>query len=74
VAREAGLDTIDADVLAGNAAMLALLRTLELPQRNETDGETVTVSIDLTAADPPAVRRDRARAHLARAVSWDPPG
>jgi RimJ/RimL family protein N-acetyltransferase len=74
VAREAGLDTIEADVLAGNAAMLGLLRRLELPQRRETDGETVTVSIDLTAADPPAGRRERARGHLARAGSENPPG
>jgi RimJ/RimL family protein N-acetyltransferase len=74
VAREAGLDTLEADVLAGNAAMLALLRTLGLSQRRETDGETVTVSIDLTSADPPAVRRDRARAHLARAGSGNSPG
>jgi RimJ/RimL family protein N-acetyltransferase len=74
VARAAGLDTIEADVLAGNAAMLGLLRRLELPQRRETDGETVTVSIDLTAADPPAGRLERARGHLARAGSENPPG
>ncbi|TFV77645.1 GNAT family N-acetyltransferase [Blastococcus sp. CT_GayMR19] len=74
VGREAGLHTIVADVLTGNAAMLGLLRTLQLPQRRESDGETVTVSIDLTAADPPAARLERARAHLARAGSENPPG
>jgi RimJ/RimL family protein N-acetyltransferase len=74
VGREAGLHTIVADVLTGNAGMLGLLRTLQLPQRRESDGETVTVSIDLTAADPPAGRRERARVHLARAGSENPPG
>ena len=67
VAREAGLDTIEADVLAGNAAMLGLLRRLGLPQRRETDGETASVSIDLTAAELPPERLERARAHLAQA-------
>jgi ribosomal protein S18 acetylase RimI-like enzyme len=74
VAREAGLDTIDADVLAGNTAMLGLLRTLGLPRRAESDGDTVTVHIDLSGSDLSAERRERARAHLARAGSVAPPG
>ena len=74
VAREAGLDNIEADVLTGNAAMLGLLRRLELPQRRASDGETVTVWIDLTAAVLPAGRLERARAHLVRAGSVNPPG
>jgi acetyltransferase len=74
VAREAGLGTLEADVLAGNAAMLGLLRTLGLPQARESDGETVTVSIDLSGSDLPAERRERARTHLARAGSGAPSG
>jgi GNAT superfamily N-acetyltransferase len=73
VAREAGLDTLAADVLAGNAAMLALLRTLDLPQRTESDGDTVTVLVDLSGTALPAARRERARRHLARARSVAPP-
>jgi GNAT superfamily N-acetyltransferase len=73
VAREAGLDTLAADVLAGNAAMLALLRTLGLPRRTDSDGETVTVLVDLSGSDPPAERRERARRHLAAAGSVVPP-
>jgi hypothetical protein len=69
VAREAGLDTIDADVLAGNTAMLRLLSTLGLPRRSVSDGDTVTVHIDLSASELPAQRRERARAHLALAGS-----
>jgi hypothetical protein len=60
-------------VLAGNAAMLGLLRTLGLPRRRESDGGTVTVSIELSRSDLPAGRRERARAHLARAASDVPP-
>src|SRR3954463_5904041 len=37
VAREAGLEALSADVLAGNVAMLSLLRTLGPPRRTETD-------------------------------------
>jgi GNAT superfamily N-acetyltransferase len=74
VAHEAGLDTIDADVLAGNTAMLGLLRTLGLPRRAESDGETVTVHIDLSGSDLSAERRERARAHLARAGAGAPSG
>ena len=73
VAREAGLDTLVADVLAGNAAMLALLRTLGLTRRTESDGETVTVLVDLSGSELPADRRERARRHLARAGSVAPP-
>jgi hypothetical protein len=54
-------------VLAGNAAMLGLLRGLGLPRRTESDGETVTVVLDLTGLELPADRRTRARAHLALA-------
>jgi GNAT superfamily N-acetyltransferase len=73
IAGEAGLDELAADVLAGNAAMLSLLRTLGLPRRKVSDGETVTVLIDLSSSEPPAERRERARQHLARAESMTPP-
>jgi RimJ/RimL family protein N-acetyltransferase len=73
VAREAGLDTLVADVLAGNAAMLALLRTLGLTRRTESDGETVTVLVDLSGSELTEDRRERARRHLARAGSVAPP-
>jgi GNAT superfamily N-acetyltransferase len=72
VAHEAGLDTLAADVLAGNAAMLGLLRTLGLPRQAERDGDTVTVLVDLSEAELPAQRRDRARRHLAVAGSVPP--
>ena len=74
VAREAGLEALSADVLAGNAAMLSLLRTLGPPRRTETDGETVTVLVDLFRPAVPAERRDQARRHLARAGAAAPPG
>src|SRR4051794_9289668 len=67
IAREAGLEELVADVLAGNAAMLGLLRGLGLPRRTESDGETVTVVLDLTGLELPVDRRTRARAHLALA-------
>ncbi len=67
VAREAGLGELAADVLAGNAAMLSLLRTLDLPRRTESDGDTVTVYVDLSGPVPSAERRARARRHLAQA-------
>ena len=73
VAREAGLATIVADVLAGNVAMLSLLRTLGLPGRTESDGETVTVHVDLSRAELSAERSERARGHLAQAGSVAPP-
>jgi GNAT superfamily N-acetyltransferase len=73
VAREAGIESLVADVLVGNAAMLALLRTLGLPRRTESDGDTVTVLVDLSPSELPAGRRDRARRHLARAGSVAPP-
>jgi L-amino acid N-acyltransferase YncA len=73
VARAAGLEVLVADVLAGNTAMLGLLRTLGLPLRAESDGETVTVFVDLTRSELPAERRGRARRHLARAASTAPP-
>jgi RimJ/RimL family protein N-acetyltransferase len=73
VAREAGLHTIEADVLAGNTAMLSLLRTLGLPRRTGSDGDTVTVLIELTREELPAERGERARAHLARAGPVEPP-
>jgi hypothetical protein len=63
-----------ADVLAGNTAMLGLLRGLGLPQRRESDGDTVTVLIDLSRSDVATGRRQRARAHLARAGSVPPSG
>jgi RimJ/RimL family protein N-acetyltransferase len=67
VAREGGQDELVADVLVGNAAMLGLLRGLGLPRRTRSDGETVTVVLDLTHLMLPTARRARARAHLARA-------
>jgi GNAT superfamily N-acetyltransferase len=74
VAREAGLGVLAADVLAGNAAMLGLLRTLGLPRRTESDGDTVTVLVDLSRSELPAERRERARRHLAQAGAAPPPG
>ncbi len=73
VAGEAGLETLAADVLAGNAAMLGLLRTLGLPRRTETDGDTVTVLVDVSRAGVPAERREWARRHLAAAAASVPP-
>jgi GNAT superfamily N-acetyltransferase len=73
VAREAGLEALVADVLAGNAAMLGLLRTLGLPRRTDSDGDTVTVLVDLSRSELPVERRERARRHLARAGSVAPP-
>jgi RimJ/RimL family protein N-acetyltransferase len=73
VACEAGLDELVADVLAGNAAMLGLLRTLGLPRRTETDGDTVTVLVDVSRTGLAAERRERARRHLAVAGSGAPP-
>src|SRR3954447_10132289 len=67
VATEAGMRQIVADVLAGNAAMLALLRTLGLPLRTARDSGTVTVTMDLDAVQLPPERRARARAHLEHA-------
>jgi RimJ/RimL family protein N-acetyltransferase len=67
VAREAGLGELAADVLSGNAAMLGLLRRLGLPRRTESDGDTVTVYVDLSGSEPPTDRRERARRHLAQA-------
>jgi RimJ/RimL family protein N-acetyltransferase len=64
VARLAGLTEIVADVLAGNAAMLGLLRRLGLPLRSASDAGTVTVTVDLAGMDLPADRLQRAWAHL----------
>jgi len=74
VAREAGLDTIQADVLAGNTAMLGLLRALGLPRRSVSDGDTVTVLVDLSGSAPTDERRERALAHLDLAGPLPPPG
>jgi GNAT superfamily N-acetyltransferase len=73
VAREAGLGELAADVLVGNAAMLTLLRRLGLPMRTESDGDTVSVLVDLSGPVSSAERRDRARQHLAQAVPAVPP-
>jgi len=73
VASEAGLSTLVADVLAGNAAMLGLLRTLGLPRRTDSDGDTVTVHVDVSRSDLPPERRERARRHLAAAGASAPP-
>ncbi len=73
VAREAGLGELAADVLVGNEAMLSLLRTLGLPRRSESDGDSVTVYVDLQGTELSAERRDRARRHLAHAVPDVPP-
>jgi GNAT superfamily N-acetyltransferase len=73
VAREAGLRELAADVLVGNEAMLSLLRRLGLPRRTESDGDTVTVHVDLSGSEAPAERRERARRHLAGAVPVVPP-
>jgi hypothetical protein len=67
VARVAGVRELVADVLAGNTAMLRLLRALGLPSRRVSDGDTVTVSLALTSLDLPPDRARRARDHLALA-------
>jgi GNAT superfamily N-acetyltransferase len=67
VATEAGMRHLVADVLAGNAAMLGLLRTLGLPLRTQRDSGTVTVTLDLDAGQLPPERQERARAHLEHA-------
>jgi GNAT superfamily N-acetyltransferase len=73
VAREAGLGELAADVLIHNAPMLSLLRALDLPRRTETDGDTVTVHVDLAASEPSPQRRQRALRHLAQAGPAVPP-
>jgi GNAT superfamily N-acetyltransferase len=73
VAREAGLGELAAEVLIGNQAMLSLLRTLGLPRRTESDGDTVTVHVDLAGPGPSTERRERARGHLAQAGPLVPP-
>jgi GNAT superfamily N-acetyltransferase len=73
VAREAGLQELVADVLAGNQAMLGLLRTLGLSGRTASDGETVTVVLELTGMRLPEDRRERARLHLSRATGAESP-
>lgn len=73
VARVAGQEVLVADVMAGNAGMLGLLRWLGLPGRRESDGDTVTITFDLTALELPPDRADRARGHLARAGVDVPP-
>ena len=67
VARIAGQEVLVADVLAGNAGMLGLLRGLGLPRRRESDGDTVTITLDLTGLVLPPDRAALARGHLARA-------
>jgi GNAT superfamily N-acetyltransferase len=73
VAREAGLGELAADVLIHNAPMLSLLRALDLPRRTETDGDTVTVHVNLAASEPSPQRRQRALRHLAQAGPAVPP-
>src|SRR3954453_22196711 len=65
VAREAGLGELAADVLVGNAAMLSLLRRLDLPRRTGTDVNSVTVPVVWSRPPQPDERRQRARRHLA---------
>jgi RimJ/RimL family protein N-acetyltransferase len=67
VARIAGLEVLVADVLAGNAGMIGLLRRLGLPGRRESDGDTLTITLDLTGLELAPDRSARARDHLARA-------
>ena len=47
--------------------------TLGLQRRTESDGETVTVLMNLSGSELPADRRERARRHLARPRSVAPP-
>src|SRR3954452_4148174 len=67
VARVAGLTQIVADVMAGNAAMLGILRTLDLPRSSERDGATVIVALELTGMDLSPDRLQRAWAPLTHA-------
>jgi GNAT superfamily N-acetyltransferase len=74
IAHENGFATLTADVLAGNRAMLGLLRALGLPQRTKRDMEVTTVVTDLTGLEPTEDRRDRARRHIASAGRAVPSG
>jgi GNAT superfamily N-acetyltransferase len=67
VARERGLDRLDADVLSANSPMLALLRALGLPSRTVREQETLTVSVDLTGLRLHERDAERARTHIAAA-------
>lgn len=53
IARERGIDEFEADVLAGNKAMLSVFARAGLPMRTRRDGDTVHVTLALRAAESP---------------------
>ncbi len=52
IARDRGIASFEADVLAGNRAMLAVFERSRLPVRTRPEGGTVHVTLDLGAAAP----------------------
>jgi GNAT superfamily N-acetyltransferase len=74
IARVNGFETLTADVLTANKAMLGLLRALGLPQQTVRDADVTTVLTDLTALDLSDDQRERARRHIACARTALPSG
>jgi GNAT superfamily N-acetyltransferase len=67
VARENGLEALEADVLTDNSPMLGLLRSLGLPSRTVRDAGTATMTVDLTGIEVSAADAERARTHITAA-------
>ncbi|MHA6782115.1 N-acetyltransferase family protein [Pseudonocardia saturnea] len=76
VAKERGLDALDADVLSVNSPMLALLRALGLPSTAVRDEQTHIITVDLTGLRLDDRDAAVARAHIAAATRSTavPPG
>jgi RimJ/RimL family protein N-acetyltransferase len=64
-----GIETLKADVLAGNRGMHRLLSSLGLPMTMEREGSVITVELDLRGIVVPPGRRDVAAAHVADAAA-----
>jgi len=54
IARGCGIDALEADVLAGNRAMLAVFERSGLPMRRERQGGTWHLILSLAATQPPS--------------------
>lgn len=52
IARRHGISRFKAEVLAGNAPMLAVFQRCGLPMRTRRNGEVVELSLDLGGAEP----------------------